>query len=109
MVNQLLGVNNVTVTLQWPREPGAIYHISVSPETLLMKSHAIILSHDTITVNLTISYNVRYDVTIVSSLCNVTATKILTYSKCIKYVMIACTLLFKMVIDKLYATLKHSW
>ena len=74
MVNQLLGVNNIMVTLQWPREPGAVYHINVSPETLLIKSH----SHDTtIAVNLTISYNVQYDVSIISSLYNVTTTKIL--------------------------------
>ena len=84
MVNQLLGINNVTVTLQWPREPGAVYHVNISPEILHIKSRAIILSHDTIMVNLTISYNVQYDVSIVSSLCNLTATKLLRYSKYIK-------------------------
>ena len=33
MVNQLLRSDDVTVTLQWPREPGAVYHVNVMPET----------------------------------------------------------------------------
>ena len=78
MVNHLLS-NSVTVTLQWPREAGAVYRVNVSDGTLLAKSYTII--NDTIAVNLTISYNVRYNVSIVSSLCGVTTTKILTYSK----------------------------
>ena len=31
-MNQLLGNNSVTVTLQWPREPGAVYHVNIKPE-----------------------------------------------------------------------------
>ena len=32
MVSQLLRSDDVTVTLQWPREAGAVYHVNVSPE-----------------------------------------------------------------------------
>ena len=71
--------NSVTVTLQWPREAGAVYRVNVSDGTLLAKSYTII--NDTIAVNLTISYNIRYDVSIVSSLCGVTTTKVLNYGK----------------------------
>jgi hypothetical protein len=31
LVNHFLR-NSVTVTLQWPQEAGAVYHVSVSPE-----------------------------------------------------------------------------
>ena len=33
LVNQLSRNNNVTVTLRWSREPGAVYRVSVKPET----------------------------------------------------------------------------
>ena len=33
MVNQLLRCDYVFVILQWPQEAGAVYHVSVSPET----------------------------------------------------------------------------
>ena len=79
MVNQLLRSDDITVTLQWPREPGAVYHISVSPET----SHTefTTISDHSIVINLTISYNIQYNVSIVSSLCGVTTTKVLNYGK----------------------------
>ena len=80
LVNHLLGNNNVTVTLQWPREAGVVYRIDVLPETSLTKS-CIIMSHNTITINLTISYNIQYNVSIVSSLCGVTIPKVLNYGK----------------------------
>ena len=79
MVNQLLKSDDVTVTLQWPREPGVVYHIIVTPE--IFSSHTK-LSHNTITTNLTISYNIQYNVSIVSSLCGVTTSKVLNYGKC---------------------------
>ena len=80
MVNQLLKGNDVTVTLQWPQEPGTVYHISVLPETSI--SHECTTnSHDICTINLTISYDIRYNVNIVSSLCGVTTTKVLKYGK----------------------------
>ena len=77
MVNQLLRSDDATVTLQWPREPGAVYSVNVSPQT----SHTIIISHNTFTINLTVSYNIQYNVFIVSSLCGVTTTKVLNYGK----------------------------
>ena len=77
-VNQLLRNDDVTVTLQWPREPGAVYHISVSPEI----SHTVLTSMEHIfTTNLTISYGTQYYVSIVSSLCGVTTTKVLNYGE----------------------------
>ena len=78
--NELLRNNNVTVTLQWPQEAGAIYHVSAlpyTPHTELTKA----MSHSIITTNLTISYNIQYNVSIVSSLCGVITTKILHYGK----------------------------
>ena len=81
LLNQVLRNNNVTVTLQWPREAGAIYHVNVLPET----SHTELtntMSHNlSIMINLTTSYNIRYNVSIVSSLCGVTTTKMLNYGK----------------------------
>ena len=78
LVSRLLGNNDVTVTLQWPREPGVVYYITVLPE--ILSSHTK-LGHNTITTNLTISYNIQYNVSIVSSLCGVTTTKVLNYGK----------------------------
>ena len=76
LVNQLLGNNSVTVTLQWPREPGAVYHVDTIPET----PHTEFIAN-TIKISLTISYNIQYNVSIVSSLCGVTTTKALKYSR----------------------------
>ena len=77
VLNQLLRNDNVTVTLQWPREPGAVYSVNVSPETPHTKLTYVI----TVMINLTISYNIQYNVSIVSSLCGVTTTKVLNYGK----------------------------
>ena len=77
MVNQLLRSDDVTITLQWPREPGAVYHISVSPQT----PHIKVTNNIITIINLTVSYNTKYDVNIVSSLCGITTTKVLNYSK----------------------------
>ena len=77
-MNQFLS-NSVTVTLQWPREPGAVYHVNVSPET----PHTELTNAMTVMINLTVSYNIQYNVSIVSSLCGVTTTKVLNYGKCI--------------------------
>ena len=77
MVNQLLRSDDVTVTLQWPREPGAVYSVSVSPET----PHIKVTNAITITINLTVSYNTQYNVSIVSNLCGVTTTKVLNYGE----------------------------
>ena len=75
MVNQFLRSDDVTVTLQWPRDPGAVYSINVSPQT----PHIQLTNAMTIMVNLTVSYNIQYNVSIVSSLCGVTTTKVLNY------------------------------
>ena len=78
-MNQLLGNNSVTVTLQWPREPGAVYHINIKPE---IPHNEFITNHRNIVViNLTISYNIQYNVSIISSLCGVTTTKVLKYGR----------------------------
>ena len=77
MVNQLLRSDDVTVTLQWLREPGAVYSVNVSPEA----SHTehVSTGHYIFTINLIISYNIQYNVSIVSSLCGVTTTRVLKY------------------------------
>ena len=77
MVNQLLRSDDVTVTFQWPREAGAVYHVNVSPET----PHIELTNVMTVMINLTVSYNIQYNVSIVSSLCGVTTTKVLNYGK----------------------------
>ena len=80
MVNQLLRSDDVTVTLQWPQEPGAVYSVSVSPQT----SHTELISmtySNMFTLNVTISYNIQYNVSIVSSLCGVTTNRALKYGK----------------------------
>ena len=82
MVNQILRSNNVTVTLQWPRD-GAVYHVNVLPKTSISHTvhECITTSHYVCTTNLTISYDTQYNVSIVSSLCGVTTTKMLHYGK----------------------------
>ena len=78
LVNQSLGNNNVTVIHQWAQEAGAVYSVSVLPE---MPHIELTTSHDIITINLTVFYNIHYNVSIVSSLCGVTSTRILHYGK----------------------------
>jgi hypothetical protein len=87
MVNQLLRRDDVIVTLQWPREPGAVYHVNVLPEIFHTDHESTTTSHDIFTINLTISYNTRYNVSIVSSLCGVTKTKVLNYGKYMGLIM----------------------
>ena len=77
MVNQFLR-NSVTVTLQWPREAGAVYHVNIMPET---PHTELINHHNNVVMNLTICYNIQYNVSIVSSPCGVTTTKVLKYGK----------------------------
>ena len=91
LVNQLLGNNDVTVTLQWPREPGVVYNVNVLPENFISRIPLTVMSHNTITTNLTISYNIQYNVSIVSSLCGVTTTKVFNYGKCeVKEINLYC-------------------
>ena len=82
MVNQILVNNSVTVTLQWPREAGAVYSVNVLPEA----PHTELTNHhNDVVINLTISYNIQYNASIVAiSLCGVTTatTKILKYGRC---------------------------
>ena len=86
MVNQLLRSNDVTVTLQWPREAGAVYHINVSPEIPHTELNSMM--YNIFTISLTILYNAQHNVSIVSSLCGVTTTKVLNYGKCTPSVLI---------------------
>ena len=76
--------NDVTVTLQWVQEAGAVYHVSVLPEiSHILFTNAVNHNVNTITINLTIPYNIQYNVFIISSLCGVTTTKVLNYGKLI--------------------------
>ena len=77
LMNQLLRNNNVTVIFQWPREAGAVYHVSVTPETPY--TELTNTSHNSM-INMTISYNIQYSVSIIS--CGVTTIhEILEYGK----------------------------
>ena len=77
VLNQFLRNDDVTVTLQWPRESGAVYSVNISPQT----PHTELTNAMTIMINLTVSYNIQYSMSIVSSLCGVTTTKVLNYGK----------------------------
>jgi hypothetical protein len=76
MVNHFLR-NSVTVTLQWPQEAGAVYHVNVSPEISHIERTS--MRHDIFTINFTIFYNAQHNISIVSSLCGVTTTSVLNY------------------------------
>ena len=77
LLNQFLEDSNVTVTLQWPPEPGAVYNVDTMPET----PHNEFISNYNNILNLTIFYNIQYNVSIISSLCGVTTTKVLKYGR----------------------------
>ena len=46
-----------------------------------MRLHTELTNAMTVKINLTVSYNIQYNVSIVSSLCGVTTTKVLNYGK----------------------------
>ena len=73
LVNHFLR-NGITVTLQWPQEAGAIYHVHILPVTELTNEMSLM-------INLMISYNIQHNISIASSLCGVTTTKVLKYGK----------------------------
>jgi hypothetical protein len=77
MMNHFLR-NGVTVTLLWPQEAG-VYHVNVSPVTEFTTA----TSHNSFVLNLTISYNIQYqvNVSIASNHCDVTTTRLLKYGK----------------------------
>ena len=56
--------NSVAVTLQWPREAGAVYNVNVLPLTEMNTA----MSQDSFIVNLTVSYNVQQGRSLVVSL-----------------------------------------
>ena len=76
MVNHFLR-NSIIVTLQWLREAGAVYNVSVLPVTEFTTA----MSHDSFVINLTVSYNIQLNVSIASNLCGVTTTRVLNYGK----------------------------
>ena len=80
LVNHLLTNNDVTVTLQWPSDAGVVYSVNISPD--LETPHTLLteaLNYNSIII--TISFNVQYNISIVSSLCGVTTTQVLNYGK----------------------------
>ena len=78
LVNQFLG-NGIRVTLQWLQKPGAVYWVNVLPAIEVTNA----MNNNSIMINLTISYNVQYElnVSILSSLCDVTTTRVLKYGR----------------------------
>ena len=63
------------VTLEWPHEAGAVYSVDVLSETF----HTELTNHNSTTLNMTISYDIQYNVSISSSLCDATTTRVLKY------------------------------
>ena len=51
--------NSVIVTLQWPREPGAVYSSDVLPLTEMITTYTG-TNHNSFVINLTISYNIFF-------------------------------------------------
>ena len=71
--------NGIRITLQWLQEPGAVYWVSVLPATEVTN----IMNDNSVMINLTISYNIYYElnVSISSSVCDVTMTRVLKYGR----------------------------
>ena len=80
LINYQLGCNNVTVTLQWAQEAGAVYSVSVLPEMLTSPTE-LNNRHNTVATNLTISYDILHNISIVSSLCGITTAKALKFGE----------------------------
>ena len=76
LVNEFLR-NGITVTLQWPREVGADYHVNVLPVAEVTGA----MSLNRYMTSLTISYDIQYNVSITSNLCGVIKTEVLKYGK----------------------------
>ena len=55
--------------------------VPASPGIVLSPDFNIGVTEFNVTISLTISYNTQYNVSIVSSLCGVTTTKVLNYGK----------------------------
>ena len=72
--------NGIRITLQWLQEPEAVYWVSVLPATEVTNN---IMNHNSVMINLTISYNIQYElnVSISSSLCDATTTRVLKYGE----------------------------
>ena len=81
MVSQLLRSDYVTVTLQWPREAGAVYHVNITPPILNIELTSMTYNNVIFTISLNISYDIQYNMSVNSSLCGVTTTKVLNYGK----------------------------
>ena len=56
------GTENVTVTLEWAKEAGVSYNVSVTPQVNVEYL-------DSTLVQVVVAYNVVYNVSIVSTLC----------------------------------------
>ena len=58
--------NNATITLEWSKETGASYNISVIPSPLTLDPEKETSGN---TSQLTILYNISYDVMVLATLC----------------------------------------
>ena len=78
LVNHFLR-NGIRVILQWLQKPGAVYDVNILPDTEVTKA----MNNNSIMINLTISYNIQYklNLSISSSLCDVTTTRVLKYGR----------------------------
>ena len=65
------GADNVTVILEWSKQPLVTYNISVTPDTVVQESS----DNSRLRAQLTLAYNAMYSVKFVASLCGHNLTK----------------------------------
>ena len=66
-ISEQFGVNSIAVTLMWFHKNGVSYSVSVDPEVAInytRRSRA----------QLTVSYNTKYNISVVASLCGIITT-----------------------------------
>ena len=70
------GIDNITISLSWTQQESSIisYNVSIVPQELMM----VVQGLESITVHLTVSYNIWYIVSIVGTLCerNISSTAV---------------------------------
>ena len=81
VISEAYHADNVTLTVEWPQQEGAVYNVRILPEPLVRSAFTINTSHQ-----LTVSYNTEYNFSveaIATAPCrsNVTASIRLNYGE----------------------------
>ena len=76
-IKKQFGVDNVTVILEWIHENATSYTLSTIPQ--------VAIRNQTTSVQMTLSYNTLYNVSVVATLCgqNTTIVSVLSYGETI--------------------------